>query len=57
MAGQSEPLFVPARLLMTTRTPSTEAPAQEDLLQKYRERVERLSQQTELYNFVLMQYS
>ena len=57
MAGQSEPLFVPARFLMTTRTPSTEAPAQEDLLQKYRERVGRLSQQTELYNFVLMQDS
>ena len=30
---------------MTTLTPSTEVPAQEDLLQKYKERVERLSQQ------------
>ena len=39
------PLFEPARLLMTTPTPSTDDPAQEDLLQKYRERVERLSQQ------------
>ena len=42
LAGQSDPLFEPARLLMTT--PSTEVPAQEDLLQKYKERVERLSQ-------------
>ena len=30
---------------MTTPTPSTEDPAQVDLLQKYQERVERLSQQ------------
>ena len=37
-------LFEPARLLTTTPTPSTEVPAQEDLLQKYQERVERLSQ-------------
>ena len=45
MAGQSDPLFVPASLLTTTPTPSTDDPAQEDLLQKYQERVERLSQQ------------
>ena len=45
LAGQSDPLFEPARLLMTTPTPSTEVPAREDLLQKYKERVERLSQQ------------
>ena len=45
MAGQSDPLFEPASLLMKTPTPSTEDPAQEDLLQKYQERVERLSQQ------------
>ena len=42
---QSDPLFEPASLLMKTPTPSTEDPAQEDLLQKYHERVERLSQQ------------
>ena len=30
---------------MKTHTPSTEVPAQEDLLRKYKERVERLSQQ------------
>ena len=45
LAGQSDPLFDPPSLLMTTPTPSTEVPAQEDLLQKYKERVERLSQQ------------
>ena len=45
LAEQSGPLFEPASLLMTTPTPSTEDPAQEDLFQKYRERVERLSQQ------------
>ena len=33
---------------MTTPTPSTEVPAQENLLQKYKERVERLSQQDRL---------
>ena len=41
LAGQSDPLFERARLLMTTPTPSTEVPAQEHLLQKYKERVER----------------
>ena len=45
LAGQSDPLFEPARLLMTTSTPLTELPAQENLLQEYKERVERLSQQ------------
>ena len=44
LAGQSDPLFAQASLLMTTPTPSTEVPAQEDLLQNYKERVERLSQ-------------
>ena len=45
LAGQSDPLFVPKSSLMKTPTPSTDDPAQEDLLQKYQERVERLSQQ------------
>ena len=45
LAGQSDPLFAPARLLMTTPTLSTEVLAQEDFLQKYKERVERLSRQ------------
>ena len=51
VAGQSDPLFVPTSLLMTTSTPSTEVPAQEDLLQKYQERVERLSQQNRVIKF------
>ena len=45
LARQSDPLFEPACLLMTTPTPSIETPAQENLLQKHKERVERLSQQ------------
>ena len=45
LAGQSDPLFVPTSSLMKTPTHSTDDPAQEDLLQKYQERVERLSQQ------------
>ena len=50
LAGQSGPLFEQASLLMTTPTPSTEDPAQEDLLQKYQERVENLSQQNRVIN-------
>ena len=45
LAGQSDPLFVPTSLLTKTPTLSTNDPAQEDLLQKYQERVERFSQQ------------
>ena len=45
LAEQSDPLFEPESLLMISLTPSTEDPTQEDLLQKYQERVERLSQQ------------
>ena len=41
VAGQSDPLFVP----------SVNDPAQEDLLQKYQERVERLSQQNRVIKF------
>ena len=44
LAEQSDPLFEPASLLMKTPTPSTEDLAQQDSLQKYQERVERLSQ-------------
>ena len=36
---------------MTTPTPSTEVPAQENLLQTYKERVERLSQQDKMIKF------
>ena len=45
LAGQSDTLFEPAKLLIMTPRPSTEILAQENLLQKYKERVERLSQQ------------
>ena len=44
VAGQSDPLFAPTSSLMKTSTPSTDDPAQEDLLQKYQEKAERLSQ-------------
>ena len=50
LAGQSDPSFVPTSLLMKTPTPSTEDLAQ-DLLQKYKEQVERLSQQNRVSKF------
>ena len=40
LVGQSDPLLVPKSSLMKTPTPLTDDPAQEDLLQKYQERVE-----------------
>ena len=43
LAGQSDPLFVPTSSLMKTPTPSTDDPAQEDLLQKYQERGKALT--------------
>ena len=54
LAEQSDPLFEPASLLMKTPTPSTDDPVQEDLLQKYPERLERLSQQDRMKKIVLM---
>ena len=48
LAEQSDILFVPANLLIMTPGPSIEIPAQENSLQKYKERVERLSQQNRL---------
>ena len=51
LAEQSDPLFEPASLLMKTPTPSTEELAQEDLLQKYQERVDKLSQQNRASKF------
>ena len=48
LAGQSDPLFEPAKLLIMTPRPSIEIPAQEKFLQKYKERVERLPQQDRL---------
>ena len=44
VAGESDPLFVPS--VMKTHTPLTDDLAQEeDLLRRYRERIEKLSQQ------------
>ena len=51
------PMLVPTSSLTKTPTPSTDDPAQEDLLQKYQERVERLSQPDRVIRFVLMQDS
>ena len=42
LARQSDPLFAPANLLIMTSTSSIEILAQENLLQKYKERVEIL---------------
>ena len=51
LAGQSDPMFVPT-CVMKTYTPLTDDPAQEeDLLQWYQERVERLSQQNRVIKF------
>ena len=44
LAEQSDPLLAPAHLLIMTPRPSIEIFAQEILLQKYKERVERLPQ-------------
>ena len=48
MAEQSDPHFAPADLLIMTPTPSIEIPAQENLLQKHKERVEKLPQPDQL---------
>ena len=50
MEGQSDPLFVPTSG-MKTPSPLTDDPAQEDLLQKYQERVDKLSQQNRVIKF------
>ena len=56
-------MFEPASLLTKTPAPSTDDPAQEDLLQKYQERVEMLLQQnrvikicTDTGSFLVGQY-
>ena len=49
LAGHSDP----ASSLMKAPTPSTDDPAQEDLLQKYHEREERLSQQNCVIKFCI----
>ena len=53
MEGQSDPLFVPTSSLVKTSTLSTGDLAQEDLLLKYQERVERLSQQNRVIKFCI----
>ena len=55
LAGQSDPLFEPISSLMKTSTLLTDDLAQEDLLQKYQELVERPSQQKRLIKFCIMQ--
>ena len=50
LAEQPEPLSEPANLLKMTPRPSIEILAQENLLQKYKERVERLPQPVRLIN-------
>ena len=47
-AEQSDPFFAPADLLIMTPTPSIEIPAQENLLQKHKERAEKLPQPDQL---------
>ena len=44
LAGQSDPLFEPAKLLIMTPRLSIEIPAQDFFLQQYKERVEKLPQ-------------
>ena len=49
--GQFNPLFVPS--VMKTNIPLTDDPAQEeDPLQRYRERIEKLSQRYKLSQFL-----
>ena len=48
VAEQSDPLFALADLLLMTPTPSIEILAQENLLQKHKERVEKLPQPDQL---------
>ena len=45
VAGQFDPSFVPTTSLLRTLALSTDDPSQEDLLHKYQERVDKLSQQ------------
>ena len=50
VAGQSNPLFVP--IVMKTHIPSTDDPVQEEgLLRRYRERIEKLSEQDRVSKF------
>ena len=53
MAEQSYPLFAPANVLIMIPRLSIEILAQEILLQKYKERVERLPQRDQLINICI----
>ena len=53
LSEQSDSLFEPASLIMKTPILSTKDLAQEDLLRKYQERVERLSQQSRVIKICL----
>ena len=53
LIGQSDPLFVPRSSAMKTPTLSTDYFAQEDLLQKFQERVDRLSPQNRVIKFCI----
>ena len=57
MVRQSDPLFVLTSSLMKTPIPSIDDSWQEDLLQKHKERVERLSQQNRVMKFCTEQDS
>ena len=48
VAAQSDPLFAPPDLLIMTPTPLIGIPEQENLLQKHKERVEKLPQPDQL---------
>ena len=48
LAGQSDPLFESAKLLIMTPAPLIEIPAQEIYCKKYKERVQRLPQPEQL---------
>ena len=48
MVEQSDPLFAPVKLTIMTPRPSIEIPALENLLQKYKERLEGFPQQDRL---------
>ena len=51
MAEQSDPHFAPADFLETAPTPSMETPAQENLLQKHKERLEKLPEPDRVIKF------
>ena len=58
MAEQSDPFLAPADSLIVTPTSSIETLAQENLLQKHKERLENLPQRDQLkQKIVLMQDS